>query len=48
MQVLFVDDDPNVLATYKRNLRKQFQIETATSGEEGLGRIEQRGRPKQR
>ena len=43
MQVLFVDDDPNVLATYKRNLRKQFQLETATSGEEGLGRIEQSG-----
>jgi len=43
VQILFVDDDPNVLATYERNLRKQFQIETATSGEEGLGLIEQSG-----
>ncbi|MEM8946928.1 MAG: HD domain-containing phosphohydrolase [Planctomycetota bacterium] len=35
-KVLLVDDDPNVLRGYKRNLRKQFEIETALCSEEAL------------
>lgn len=42
-KILFVDDEPNVLEAYQRNLRKRFVIETATSGELGLGLISQRG-----
>ena len=42
-KILFVDDEPNVLATYKRHLRKQFQLETATSGKQGLEAIDSRG-----
>lgn len=35
-KVLCVDDDTNILASYQRQLRKQFQIETAAGSEEGL------------
>lgn len=42
-KILFVDDDADALAAYRRNLRKQFEIETATSGEEGLETIDRRG-----
>ncbi len=35
-KVLLVDDDANVLAGYKRQLRKVLVIETAASGVEGL------------
>ncbi len=35
-RVLLVDDDPNVLAGYKRQLRKTYAIETAQSGPEGM------------
>lgn len=42
-KILFVDDEPNVLATYKRHLRKQFHLETATSEEEGLEAIDKEG-----
>lgn len=35
-KILFVDDDTNILAAYKRNLRRQFDILTANSGEQGL------------
>jgi len=42
-KVLLVDDDAMVLAGLKRHLRKQFRIETALSGEEGLKRIEKNG-----
>jgi len=38
-RVLFVDDDPNLLSGLKRGLRGQFEIETATSGAEGLEAI---------
>ena len=38
-KVLLVDDDPNILQGYKRHLRKLIQIETATSGKEGLAAI---------
>ncbi len=35
-KILFVDDDPNLLAAFRRNFRKQFVIETATGGDEAL------------
>lgn len=35
-KILCVDDDANILAGYKRQLRKQFDLETAGGGEEGL------------
>ncbi len=35
-KILCVDDDENILAAHKRQLRKQFQIETANGGNEGL------------
>lgn len=38
-RILFVDDEPNVLAAFRRQLRTQFQIETANSGPEALDRI---------
>jgi serine phosphatase RsbU (regulator of sigma subunit) len=42
-KILLVDDDTMVLASLKRQLRGQYQIETALSGEEGLKMIEQNG-----
>lgn len=41
-RILFVDDDPNVLEAYQRNLRKRYCIETAINGEQGLKLISQR------
>ncbi|MCF7982068.1 MAG: response regulator [Pseudomonadales bacterium] len=41
--ILFVDDESNVLDAYRRNLRKQFNITTATSGAEGLTAIQTQG-----
>jgi response regulator RpfG family c-di-GMP phosphodiesterase len=38
-KILFVDDDPNLLAGVERNLRRQFQLETAEGGEAGLAKI---------
>jgi response regulator RpfG family c-di-GMP phosphodiesterase len=35
-KILFVDDDPNVLAAFQRQLRKDFSVYTALGGEEGL------------
>lgn len=42
-KVLFVDDDPNILSAFKRQLRKLFEVETAESGDEGLKLISSRG-----
>jgi response regulator RpfG family c-di-GMP phosphodiesterase len=42
-RLLFVDDDPNLLAAFQRNLRKQFQFDTALGGEEALELLRQRG-----
>jgi response regulator RpfG family c-di-GMP phosphodiesterase len=42
-KVLFVDDDENILAAFQRNLRKQFQIDTASGGQPGLDAIQNRG-----
>jgi len=42
-KVLFVDDDPNLLASCERNFRRKFQIETAEGGELALQKITERG-----
>jgi len=42
-KVLCVDDEPNVLAGYQRNLRKQFTLEGAGSGHEALRKLERDG-----
>ncbi len=42
-KILCVDDDPNVLAAYQRNLRKQFDVETALGGNAGLLAVQERG-----
>ncbi|MGE4268576.1 MAG: HD domain-containing phosphohydrolase [Deferribacterales bacterium] len=38
-RILFIDDDENILASFKRNLRRDFDIETAASPEEGLSML---------
>lgn len=38
-KVLFVDDDANILASYKRNLRKEFSVDTALGPEQGLASL---------
>jgi serine phosphatase RsbU (regulator of sigma subunit) len=42
-KVLLVDDDEMVLAGLKRQLRNQFSIDTALSGEEALQRVQENG-----
>ena len=42
-KILLVDDDAMVLAGLKRQLRDQFRIETALSGEEALKVIDEKG-----
>lgn len=42
-KVLLVDDEPNVLNSYGRGLRKNWDLITALSGEEGLAAIEEQG-----
>ncbi len=42
-KILFVDDDPDILTTFKRNFRRQYEVETALSGEEGLQLIARQG-----
>jgi len=42
-KVLFVDDDPNILAAFKRQLRKKFHIDTAKSPEAGLKAVRENG-----
>ena len=42
-QILFVDDDPNILAAYTRVLRRRYHILTAQGGEEGLQVIQAEG-----
>ncbi|MEW5976220.1 MAG: HD domain-containing phosphohydrolase [Acidobacteriota bacterium] len=41
--ILCVDDEPNILEAYQRALRKQFGIETATGGLEGLSLLAEKG-----
>lgn len=42
-KILFVDDEPNVLEAYQRNLRKRYPIDTATGGEIALKMMSERG-----
>ncbi len=35
-KILFVDDDPNILAAFQRQLKKYFSVHVALGGEEGL------------
>jgi len=42
-KILFVDDDPNILAAFQRQLRKQYTIETASGGDEGLEAVRNSG-----
>lgn len=42
-KILCVDDEANILQAYQRSLRKEFEIETATSGEQALSMVEQNG-----
>lgn len=42
-KILFVDDDPNILNAFHRQLRKKFHLETASSGRKGLDMIEKKG-----
>ncbi|HHH76641.1 MAG TPA: response regulator, partial [Phycisphaerae bacterium] len=42
-KILYVDDDPNILAGYQRILRKQFPVFTAMGGHEGLETIAKEG-----
>jgi response regulator RpfG family c-di-GMP phosphodiesterase len=42
-KILFVDDDPNLLAACERNFRKTFQLDTAAGGEIGLEKIAANG-----
>ena len=35
-KILYVDDDPNILAAYQRILRREFHVETAQGGPEAL------------
>ncbi|GAB4378695.1 MAG: response regulator [Calditrichia bacterium] len=41
--ILFVDDDRNLLEGLKRNLRRNFNLETALGGEEGLEILQKKG-----
>lgn len=38
-RILIVDDEPNVLLSYKRSLRKTFDVDTAQSGDETLKKL---------
>lgn len=42
-KVLFVDDDSNILASYRRKFRNKFNMESAESGPEALGLISGKG-----
>ena len=42
-KVLFVDDDSHILASYQRQFRKQFSIETAIGPKQGLAAVKSQG-----
>jgi len=42
-RILLVDDEPNILASYGRGLRRNWDLITAVSGEEGLHEIRENG-----
>jgi CheY-like chemotaxis protein len=41
--ILFVDDEPAVLDSYRRLLHREFEMETATSGPEAIAILNERG-----
>ena len=42
-KILFVDDEPNVLQSIRRQLRKKFDLDTAEGGEEALQKLNANG-----
>lgn len=42
-KILFVDDEPAVLDGYKRMLRREFEVDTAVCGQQGLEEISNHG-----
>jgi response regulator RpfG family c-di-GMP phosphodiesterase len=42
-KILFVDDDSNLLASYQRQLRNQFTVDTSADGKQGLETIARQG-----
>ncbi|SMP71164.1 HD domain-containing phosphohydrolase [Desulfonatronum lacustre] len=42
-KILFVDDDHNILDAFRRNFRKEYELETATSAREAAGIIARKG-----
>ena len=42
-KVLFVDDEPDILATYRRGFRGDFNLEVAENAREGLEKLERQG-----
>ncbi|WP_158269628.1 HD domain-containing phosphohydrolase [Desulfonatronum sp. SC1] len=42
-KILFVDDDQNILDAFRRNFRKDYALETATSAREAAGVIARKG-----
>ena len=42
-KILFVDDEPNVLQSIRRQLRKKFDLDTAEGGEEALQMLKANG-----
>lgn len=41
--ILFVDDDPNILSGFQRQFRKYFSVHTALGGDEGLDTLSENG-----
>lgn len=42
-KILFVDDEPNILAALKRQLSRMYKIDTAVGAEEGLAAVRNQG-----
>lgn len=42
-KILFVDDEPNILDTFRRALRKRYEVETAQGPEAGLAMVRDQG-----
>lgn len=42
-KILCIDDEPNILDGYRRSLRRQFEIDTASGGAEALRKIAESG-----
>ncbi len=42
-KILFIDDDENVLAAFRRQFKKQFTLDTASNGKQGLDLLQSEG-----